>query len=184
VTAEDWDSIDGAEVTCTGDYGWIAAAAGDGGKHNGMGNYVQVRHLVCSQRCGRAGEEAGEKHHITLLERDAAACVEPAPPPDDYGTLVPTPTPSTPDLLLDCIEDDWRAYYFHLRDITVAPGDFVEFGDVLGHIDNTGNSTGPHLHYQINSPTDGAIDPAPAMCPDGYFPGLRAQYRWERGVCP
>jgi murein DD-endopeptidase MepM/ murein hydrolase activator NlpD len=36
-------------------------------------------------------------------------------------------------------------------------------GQALGKTDNTGNSTGPHLHYQINSPAAGAVDPAPTM---------------------
>ncbi len=41
--------------------------------------------------------------------------------------------------------------FAHLQDITVTVGQKVHKGDLLGHTDNTGNSTGPHLHYEIRS---------------------------------
>jgi murein DD-endopeptidase MepM/ murein hydrolase activator NlpD len=67
-------------------------------------------------------------------------------------------------MILDCTESGWKATYMHLFDINVQYGMLIERGAVIGWIDNTGNSTGPHLHYQINGPGVGAIDPAPAMC--------------------
>ena len=84
--------------------------------------------------------------------------------------------------MMDCSETGWKAAYFHLRDIAVHPGQLVRRNDVLGWIDNTGNSTGSHLHYQINAPGEGAIDPAPSMC-NSYDDGLRTMYRWELPVC-
>ena len=33
--------------------------------------------------------------------------------------------------------------------VTLRPGDHVRKGDVLAHLGNSGNSTGPHLHFQI-----------------------------------
>lgn len=59
-------------------------------------------------------------------------------------------------------DSGWRATYMHLAEVHVAVGQVVQRGDALGETDNTGNSTGPHLHYQINSPS-GAVDPAPTM---------------------
>jgi hypothetical protein len=46
------------------------------------------------------------------------------------------------------------ASYFHLQpgSLSVAVGDRVRVGDVIGLIGNSGNSGGPHLHFQI---TDG-----------------------------
>jgi murein DD-endopeptidase MepM/ murein hydrolase activator NlpD len=39
--------------------------------------------------------------------------------------------------------------YSHLSRFTVKPGDKVKRGQVLGLMGNTGNSTGPHVHYRI-----------------------------------
>ena len=49
--------------------------------------------------------------------------------------------------------------YFHLDQISVAPGDVVEAGDRVGLVGNTGRSTGPHLHFGVR--WHGArVDPA------------------------
>lgn len=39
--------------------------------------------------------------------------------------------------------------YAHMSKIQVSLGDTVAAGDVLGHLGNTGRSTGPHLHYEV-----------------------------------
>jgi murein DD-endopeptidase MepM/ murein hydrolase activator NlpD len=41
-----------------------------------------------------------------------------------------------------------RHAYCHLSSIKVSTGQHVEAGDKLGESGNTGNSTGPHLHYE------------------------------------
>ncbi len=43
----------------------------------------------------------------------------------------------------------YRTYYAHLSQIPVAPGQQVQAGQVVGLSGNTGNSTGPHLHYEV-----------------------------------
>lgn len=40
--------------------------------------------------------------------------------------------------------------YGHLHDWTVHQGEHIHFGEVIGHSGNTGHSTGPHLHFQVN----------------------------------
>ena len=38
--------------------------------------------------------------------------------------------------------------YGHLTSLTVSSGQSVSRGQVIGHVGSTGNSTGPHLHYE------------------------------------
>ncbi|MEA3506373.1 MAG: M23 family metallopeptidase [Elusimicrobiota bacterium] len=39
--------------------------------------------------------------------------------------------------------------YAHLSRFTVEQGDKVEQGQIIGYIGSSGNSTGPHLHYEV-----------------------------------
>ncbi len=42
-----------------------------------------------------------------------------------------------------------RVYLAHLSLIGVAPGQIVTAGDQVGVVGTTGNSTGPHLHFEV-----------------------------------
>lgn len=56
---------------------------------------------------------------------------------------------------------EYRTYYAHLSSIPVSVGDTVKAGTTIGLSGNTGNSTGPHLHYEIRR-NKVAIDPTEA----------------------
>jgi murein DD-endopeptidase MepM/ murein hydrolase activator NlpD len=44
---------------------------------------------------------------------------------------------------------DYITLYAHMSDIYVDEGDVVAQGQIIGTIGSTGNSTGPHLHFEI-----------------------------------
>ena len=45
--------------------------------------------------------------------------------------------------------ENLRSYYAHLKGATVAVGQWVERGQEIGRMGSTGNSTGPHVHFEI-----------------------------------
>ena len=51
---------------------------------------------------------------------------------------------------------DVFAAFAHLApgSVAVAPGQAVRNGDVLGRVGHTGNSTSPHLHFQLMDSAD------------------------------
>ena len=48
--------------------------------------------------------------------------------------------------------------YAHMSATRVKKGEFVNQGQVIGYIGNTGVTTGPHLHYEVHIGSD-VVDP-------------------------
>ncbi|HSP65251.1 MAG TPA: M23 family metallopeptidase, partial [Candidatus Deferrimicrobium sp.] len=40
--------------------------------------------------------------------------------------------------------------YGHLSEVAVPDGDVVRAGDPIGYVGSTGNSSGPHLHFEVD----------------------------------
>jgi murein DD-endopeptidase MepM/ murein hydrolase activator NlpD len=53
----------------------------------------------------------------------------------------------------------WQSLYAHLSALNVACGSYVYQGNVIGYMGTTGNSSGPHLHFELMSETYGKVNP-------------------------
>jgi hypothetical protein len=59
----------------------------------------------------------------------------------------------------------WQTLYAHLQFVNVACGASVFQGDVIGWMGMTGNTSGPHLHFEMISDTYGRVDPSQFLPP-------------------
>jgi murein DD-endopeptidase MepM/ murein hydrolase activator NlpD len=144
-----------AEVLCTARYARVIAADESGSWNSGMGNFVKIEALDPLETC-------------TYVDTDHDGY-----PDYNYCEEIPG----------EYEETGWIATFMHLYAVNVSEDEIIERGDLIGWVDSTGNSTGHHLHYQINAPNGGgAIDPAPTMCKD-YDDYLRGVKRWNLPTC-
>lgn len=58
---------------------------------------------------------------------------------------------------------DYYSLYAHMSKITVNVDSRVGGGQKVGEVGSTGNSTGPHLHFEIRDRDDKIIDPTPIL---------------------
>jgi len=59
--------------------------------------------------------------------------------------------------------------YAHLNKVNVYLGQILNEGQIIGSIGNTGNSYGPHLHFEVRNTSDTRINPVPYL--DAPLPG-------------
>ena len=57
-------------------------------------------------------------------------------------------------------EGGWSTLYGHFAEIHVTAGQTVNAGHLIGGQGSTGNSTGPHCHFEIRDPSGTPVDPA------------------------
>ena len=74
----------------------------------------------------------------TLVRATASGTVAESGEDPEYGTFI---------LLQHA--DEYQSMYGHLSRSLVAPGQRVVAGEVIGLSGNTGNSSAPHLHFEV-----------------------------------
>ncbi|WP_425576979.1 M23 family metallopeptidase [Streptomyces kunmingensis] len=98
--------------------------------------------------------------------------------PVSYGTEVMAATDGTVrtqwnsaygNMAIVTAKDGTETWYCHLSSHTVMSGP-VKAGDVIAHSGNSGNSTGPHLHFEVRPGGGSAIDPLPWLRSHGLDP--------------
>lgn len=64
-------------------------------------------------------------------------------------------------------DEGFYTTYGHMSSLNTEADSYVKQGEFIGVCGSTGNSTGPHLHFEVNSvPWGGQVNPR------SYFPGL------------
>ncbi len=108
---------------------------------SGTGYFIRPTHgYVISQHYSayHAGIDLAAEVGTDVFAADSGTVVYAGWNPVGYGNLV----------VLDH-GNGWRTYYAHLSKVNVACGDWVVRGTVIGEVGSTGNSTGPHLHFEM-----------------------------------
>ncbi len=117
-----------------------------------------------------------------------------------YGLPVLAPAPGTIYAVVNTVDDNppqtanteqnWGNYviidhhngeyselsHFKQGSITVAPGQYVQRGQILGYCGNSGRSPVPHIHFQLqNAPVTGAVS-LPTKFSEGMINGKSATH--------
>ncbi|MEV6405916.1 M23 family metallopeptidase [Streptomyces bobili] len=99
--------------------------------------------------------------------------------PVSYGTTVMAATDGTVrtqwnsaygNMMIVTAKDGTETWYCHLSSYRVASGTTVKAGDPIAYSGNSGNSTGPHLHFEVRPGGASAIDPLPWLRSHGLDP--------------
>lgn len=99
--------------------------------------------------------------------------------PVSYGTTVMAATDGTVrtqwnsaygNMLILTAKDGTETWYCHLSHYRVPSGTTVKAGDPIANSGNSGNSTGPHLHFEVRPAGGSAIDPLPWLRSHGLDP--------------
>ncbi|WP_030254264.1 peptidoglycan DD-metalloendopeptidase family protein [Streptomyces violens] len=85
------------------------------------------------------------------------------------GTVVTKWNPAYGNMIEVTAPDGTETWYCHLSSAKIRSGT-VKAGDVIGYSGNSGNSTGPHLHFEVHPDGGDAIDPLPWLRSHGINP--------------
>ncbi|MFJ9540404.1 M23 family metallopeptidase [Streptomyces sp. NPDC101225] len=99
--------------------------------------------------------------------------------PVSYGTTVMAATDGTVrtqwnnaygNMMIVTAKDGTETWYCHLSSYRVSSGTEVKAGTPIAYSGNSGNSTGPHLHFEVRPGGGAAVDPLPWLRSHGLDP--------------
>lgn len=139
--AEDVDSHDiiGEEIECIN----VVEEVADIPSGVGTGSFIKPLEGIFTSGFG---QRWGRLHGGIDLAAEIGTPIKAS----DDGTVIFTGDCGTYGLLVKVDHNNgYLTYYAHCSEIKVSVDDIVKKGDVISLVGNTGNSTGPHCHFEI-----------------------------------
>ena len=131
--------------------------------HTPSGWYTPVAHYYFSARFGVAGSWSSGHHTGLDFVTKQGAAIRAA----TDGVVVAADWAGAYGQLLQIqIGPKMQIWMAHLDQFKVSKGDVVKAGQVVGLVGMTGNTTGPHCHFEVRV-KGAAVDPEPYFWPDG-----------------
>lgn len=115
-----------------------------------------VRHIITDPKTGRHNASWGKPHggvDFGVPEGTPVFAVK-----DGVAQETPYDSNGFGNYAKVLHEDGKMSYYGHLSSILAKGGQKVSAGDLVGYSGNTGNSSGPHLHFEVRE-NNQSIDP-------------------------
>jgi murein DD-endopeptidase MepM/ murein hydrolase activator NlpD len=136
-----------------GDSGTIASPT-DGYQNNITSSWGKIRHLVINGKKvttkPHGGMDIGVREGTAVKAVKDGTVVHTGYNPDGFGNNV-----------IIQHDDGYQTVYAHLSSKSMQKGDKVTAGQLVGLSGNTGFSSGPHLHFQVQKEINGkTFDPA------------------------
>ncbi|ROO62822.1 peptidase M23-like protein [Micromonospora sp. Llam0] len=126
-----------------------------------------------NSRPGHNGVDIAQPKGTLIRAASAGRVIVSRCDPDQYGRLDcdvdGSPSKGGCGWFVDILHADQviTRYCHMVKRPEVGEGDLVDAGQVIGEVGSSGNSSGPHLHYEIHLNGDrssrGAVDPVPFM---------------------
>ena len=150
-------------AACTAALVWAAPA----GAHTDGGRQISLEWPASGLVTRGFGWDGAEFHNGIDIGTLSSLAVRAAAPGVVESVGYATGFEGYGNIVLVDLGGGFEALYAHLADVSVAPGDVVSTGRLLGLAGCTGYCTGTHLHFELRE--DGtAVDPAsllPATIP-------------------
>lgn len=111
-----------------------------------------------------------DQGQVRIVAAASGAIVNKADGNFDRDCAIQSGTNSNPNFVEILQDDGLYALYLHMRNGSVTPlpiGARVAAGDELGMVGSSGNSSGPHMHFELRDANGVVVDPRHGQCNAG-----------------